>query len=642
MHYPHHPLDPLSAEELRQVVQLVRTQRHLSERVRFVSINLHEPAKALVLSFEPGASWEREAELVLLDTQDGATYEALVSLSRQQVLSWQHLPGVQPSVMPDEFFACQQALKVHPGFREALRRRGITDMEQVMIEPWSAGNYGAPEEQVRRLVRVLTWVRLPDPAAPGLNDNGYAHPIAGLRVLFDLNTLEVVRLEDDGVQDIPAARANYTAEAVGQMRTDLKPLSIVQPEGPSFVVQGNQVSWQKWRFRVGFTTREGLVLHTLSYQDQGRTRPILYRASLAEMVVPYGDPGADHYRKNAFDIGEYGLGCMANSLELGCDCLGLVHYFAVAMADSQGQVSTWPNVICLHEEDHGLLWKHTDWRNRETEVRRSRRLVLSFIATVGNYDYAFYWYFYQDGSLEYEIKLTGVMATGALQPGEQPTYGARVEPAVFAPNHQHIFNLRLDMQVDGFTNSVEEINTQAEPLGPGNQEGNAFFARATRLTNEQEAQRDVNPLRGRYWKIVNPNVTNRLGEPVSYALSFGQTGLPFAHPQAHISQRAGFARHHLWVTPYHPQERYPAGDYPNQHPGGAGLPRWTQQKRSVEQTNVVLWCTLNLLHLPRLEDWPTMPVHSIGLMLKPAGFFDRNPALDVPPPSQESPESCTH
>ena len=155
---------------------------------------------------------------------------------------------------------------------------------------------------------------------------------------------------------------------------------------------------------------------------------MLYRASIAEMLVPYADPKASSYRKNAFDLGEYGVGMMANSLAMGCDCLGTIRYFDGHMADSRGRLVTIKNAICLHEEDFGMLWKHTDWRTNQSEVRRSRRLAVSMVATVGNYDYGFYWYFYQDGTIQMEVKLTGIMNSTALKPGEPPRFGTEVAP----------------------------------------------------------------------------------------------------------------------------------------------------------------------------------------------------------------------
>lgn len=477
--------------------------------------------------------------------------------------------------MLDEFGECEAAVKRSPEFQAALRKRGVTDADLVMVEPWSAGMYGTevPEDKGRRLMRALCFVR----SEP--KDNGYARPLDG-------------------------------------------------------VVEGSEVQWQNWKFHIGFTAREGLVLHTIGYSDNGKERPVMYRASVCEMVVPYGDPAEQYYRKNAFDIGEYGIGMLTNSLTLGCDCLGSIRYFDVPLIDSRGRVVTLKNAVCLHEEDVGLLWKHTDWRTNQSEVRRSRRLVASFVATVGNYEYGFYWYFYQEGSIQCEIKLTGIMNTTALAPGQRPHYGVEVAPQLNAPFHQHIFVARLVMNIDGPQNSIYEVNTVSVPHGPDNPHGNAFRAEEVLLSTEKEAQRRVNAGSARFWRIVNRNRKNRMGQPVGYRLVPGENCPPFVQPGAAVMRRAGFVSNHLWVTPYSPHERFPAGDYPNQHPTGDGLPRWTVANRSIENTEVVVWYVFAHNHVPRLEDWPVMPVASIGFHLKPDGFFHGNPALDVPPPEK--------
>jgi primary-amine oxidase len=622
-----HPLEPLSPEEIVAAVAIVRTSGKLGPKARFVTVVLHEPPKQVVLEYREDTPIEREAFVITLDSADGATYEVVVSITAAAIKSWMLIPGVQPSIMLDEFFECENTLKHDPGFQEALRQRGITDFSLLMVDPWSAGYYGAEEERTLRLARAITWVR----AEP--NDNGYAHPVEGLLALVDLNTMKVVRIEDNGVVPLPMQPGNYSTDSIEEFRRDLRPLTITQPEGPSFTVQGHEVRWQKWRFRIGFTPREGLVLYTIGYEDQGRLRPIIYRASLVDMVVPYGDPHPNHHRKNAFDVGEYGLGMLANALELGCDCLGDIRYFDAHMTDSRGQVVQLKNAVCMHEEDNGILWKHMDWRTNRTEVRRSRRLVVSFIATVGNYEYGFYWYFYQDGTLQFEIKMTGIVNTGALPDGQVRKYGTLVAPRLYAPNHQHFFNVRLDMTVDGPRNSIYEVHSEAEPMGPENPLGNAFYEQSTLLRTEAEAQQVTDAQRARYWKIVNPEVLNSLGQPVGYKLTPGENVLPFAHPDASVSKRAAFMTKHLWVTPFHPAENYATGDYPNQHPGGAGLPEWTQANRSIEHTDLVVWYTLGMHHIPRPEEWPVMPVSSSGFSLKPLGFFDRNPALDVPPPT---------
>jgi primary-amine oxidase len=350
------------------------------------------------------------------------------------------------------------------------------------------------------------------------------------------------------------------------------------------------------------------------------------------MVVPYGDPRPHYQRRNAFDVGECGLGALANSLELGCDCLGEIRYFDAVANDTRGQPQTLANAVCLHEEDVGILWKHLDVRTGRAEVRRSRRLVVSSISTVGNYEYGFYWYFYQDGSLQLEVKLTGVVSNGAVRPGDAPAWGTIVAPGVYAPIHQHFFNVRLDLTIDGPRNAVYELNTEADPPGPENPLGNAFHETATLLGRESEAQRLVNPLSARSWKIVNRGVLNPFGQPVGYRLQPGENVLPFAAKSSSVIKRAAFMRKHLWVTRYDPRERYAAGEYPNQHPGGAGLPAYVAQDRALVDEDLVVWYTFGAHHVVRPEDWPVMPVTSIGFSLKPVGFFERNPGLDLARP----------
>jgi primary-amine oxidase len=619
-----HPLDPLTAEEIERAVAVLRERKSLGEPWRFVSVALAEPGR------RPGDRLPRRAQLVLMDTATGRAFEAIVDLTTRDVTKYEPLaPGLQPPVMSDECGECEAAVKRSPEFRAALAKRGVDDVELVMVDAWSAGMYGdeVAEDHGRRLSRALCWVR------SEAGDNGYARPLEGIVAVVDLHKMEVLRIEDYGVVPLPPTSGNWAGKFLPRPRSDLKPLYISQPEGPSFTISGHEVQWQNWKFRVGFTPREGLVLHTVRYLDRGRERPVLDRASICEMVVPYGDPTEWGYRKNAFDIGEFGVGVAANSLVLGCDCLGTIHYFDAHVCNSRGRAVTIRNAVCVHEEDTGLLWKHTDWRTAQSETRRGRRLVVSFIATVGNYDYGFFWHFGQDGTIQCEVKLTGIVNTTALKPGERSAFGIEVAPQLNAPFHQHIFAARLDMTVDGEANSVQEVNTVAVPPGPENPYGNAFRAEVTPLASELAARRSVNGASARFWRIVNEGRRNHLGRPIAYRLVPGENCPPLISPDAAVMKRAGFVAHQLWVTPYDPDQRSAAGDYPNQHPTGDGLPYWTAADRPIDNRPLVVWYVFGHTHVPRPEDWPVMPVASIGFLLKPDGFFDRNPVLDVPPPA---------
>ena len=628
-----HPLDPVTADEITTAVALVAADDRYETDFVFAHLRLHEPDKSVVLAHTEGAAVDREVEALLVPPGRLEAVDVVVSVTAHEVRSWTVHDGMRPALLFGESLAAIIGLKEDPDWQAAMRRRGIDDFDKVQIDPWPAGSFGSPHEDGRRISRCISYLRAES------TDNGYAQPIEGVLAYFDSGAGKVLEVVDFGTVAMPEDRGDYLPQSIGPLRDDLKPLEIVQPEGPSFEVDGHHVRWSRWSFRVGFDPYEGLVLHTVAYHDGDRVRPVLHRASISEMVVPYGDPSEMHGWKNAFDAGEWGLGRMANSLKLGCDCLGVIHYFDAVLATEQGDPYTVEHAICMHEEDYGILWKHHDLHGGTDETRRSRRLVVSFIATVGNYEYGFYWYFYLDGNIQLEVKLTGIVSPMAIVPGEQPEFANVIAPGVAAPHHQHLFSARLDLDVDGPSNSVYEVEAEVVPPGPDNPWGNAFRPRVTPLTHELVAQRDVNAATSRAWRVVNPSSRNGLGQPVGYKLA-ATTSTPtmLASPDSSVGRRAGFARHNLWVTPYAPDERRAAGEFPNQHAGGDGLPRWTEADRSLEDTDVVLWYTFGVTHFVRPEDWPVMPVEYTGFVLMPVGFFDRNPALDVAPSSSDG--SC--
>jgi primary-amine oxidase len=614
----------LSPSEIALTVELLRAEDRLPDNARFVAVSTAEPPKETLADVI--AQGARLAEAVVV--AGPITVEAVVDLVNHKVVHWHERDDVQPPMNVEEFFAVEQAVRENPQFVEALRRRGIEDLSLVDIDPISAGYHGLEYEVPgRRLARILAFVR-PYPAG-----NAYARPVEGVFGVVDVATGEFVHFEDRNAVPLPPDEGEFRAAQLPVLRDDLRPIEITQPEGASFGVHGYELRWQRWKLRLGYTQREGLVLHDVSYEDGERARSILHRASFAEMVVPYADP--DRAYQSPLDIGEFNIGTMTNSLMLGCDCLGLIQYFDVAYVAPDGSPVEVKNGICVHEEDDGLLWKHTDFRTEHVEVRRSRRLVVSTIATVGNYDYGFYWYFHLDGTIAAEVKATGIVATKAFAEGEEPEFGKLVAPQLSATNHQHAFCARLDFDLDGLKNTVCEVESVSVPRGPNNPHGNAWRTVERPLVRELEAQRNVNPSTARTWLVTNPEKKNRVGQPIAYRLVPGDNTIPFCAEDSYQRRRAGFLDHHLWVTPYSPTERYPAGDYPYQHTGGAGLAEWTISNRAIEAKDVVVWYTLIHHHVPRPEDWPVMPVARIGFELRPVGFFDCNPALDVPPPAMK-------
>ncbi|WP_037078438.1 primary-amine oxidase [Pseudonocardia spinosispora] len=619
-----HPLDPLSEAEFRQVRDILRREKNVVRPAwRIASVELHEPEKAVAREFRSGDQIVREARVVAWQTDVGTAWVGLLSLTKDAVLSWTSVPGKQPNATVDEWHDCDVAMRAHPEVIAVLGGRGVTDMDLVLVDVWTYGAHLIPEQYSgRRIGWCDVWLRAAHDANP------YAHPVSGLKLVVDLNTMELLEIEDTPGAGFPPVQGEYVPKHVPDqvLRTDRRPLEITQPDGVSFTLDGHQLSWQRWQLRVGFTYREGLVLHAVSYDG----RPVAHRLSFAEMVVPYRDPSPDHVRRTAYDIGEWGLGFMTTSLELGCDCLGEITYLDAVLHDSAGEPQVIRNAVCIHEEDNAVLWKHVDER-AGAEVRRMRRLVVSAHVTVANYEYLVYWRFHEDGSIECEVRATGIMVTTPFSGEQPPPYGTVVDHQTYAPIHQHFIVARLDMEVDGPDNTVVMSETAQPPIGPDNPHGLALTQRSVPLRTEAEGRQDYNWSTQRAWKITNPGKRNKVGAPVAYKLVPGAAVPAMLDPESPVLKRAQVLRHTLWVTPFDRDERWPCGEFVNQSGTDEGLPVWTEADRSIENTDVVLWYVFGIHHVPRVEDWPIMPADTVSFWLKPTGFFDHNPSLDVAP-----------
>ncbi|WP_066907953.1 primary-amine oxidase [Millisia brevis] len=613
----------LTAADIVRTREVLAEQGVVTPSTRFVYLGLEEPDKDQVIHGRP---IERRTRAMLIDTRTGASLDAVVSVDAATLVSVREVDGTngQVPILDEEFESIQDILQNNPQWCAAIRRRGI-EPETVALAPLSAGNFGHPDEAGRRVIRVLGFHQRFE------TDHCWAHPVDGMVAYVDMVRREMFELIDDTVFTVPMENGNFNdPELAGPPLATLKPIEITQPQGPSFTVGDSRVTWANWQLDVEFDAREGLVLRNIGYRDGAELRPIIYRASIAEMVVPYGDPSPVRYWQNYFDTGEYIYGRYTNSLKLGCDCLGEIHYLDGVLADEFGNPRTIPNAICMHEEDFGTLWKHTDQFTGVEEVRRQRRLVISFFTTVGNYDYGFYWYFYLDGTIECEAKLTGVLFTTSHSEANA-AYATKLADDLGAPYHQHLFSARLDVSVDGALNTVSEIEAVRLPMGEGNPYGNAFTLSAAPITNEADAARLADSSVGRVWHIHSADRVHRTGTPTGYAL-LPQTGPTLmADPDSVIARRAAFARKHLWVTRYDRDERYPSGDFVNQNDGQDGLPAYQAKQRNLEAADIVLWHTFGPTHFPRAEDWPVMPVDYAKFTMKPVNFFARNPTLNVPP-----------
>jgi len=328
---------------------------------------------------------------------------------------------------------------------------------------------------------------------------------------------------------------------------------------------------------------------------------------------------------------------------------GTIKYFDAWHNDSSGEPVKMPNVVCCHEQDDGILWKHTNFRTQNAVVTRSRILVLQTIITVSNYEYIFAFHFGQDATISFEVRATGILSTVpmSLDTKEKVPYGTHVAPGVLAPYHQHLFSLRIDPALDGHSNSL--VVEESKPIAandPSNPYGVGYISEQT--TIEHEGGHDLDFTKNRVFKIVNENVTNPITKtPVGFKLLPAYSQMLLAHPESYHAKRSEFGQHAVWVTRYQDDDHFPSGKYTMQSPGGDGIASAISKRAAandpvstlVRNSDIVVWHTFGSTHNPRIEDWPVMPNEKMMVSLKPVNFFNGNPGLDVAPSTQEKNKS---
>lgn len=636
-------IDQLSIEEIQSAARLIKEYAS-PKTLKFNCLTLREPKKNEYAAFKAGCGPrpDRRAFAIVIELGSSQVSEVVLNLKTSEVEIWKDVTDVAPTLTLEDLDICESVTRKDPRVIEACREIGIHDMSKVFIDAWAIGfdhRWGTD----RRLQQGIVYHR----NSPG--DNQYAHPL-DFSVVVDTEKAEVlsvdIRLVNGERTKVPLTEHNYMPAFIGNdyQPGRLKPIDITQPQGVSFRMSGSEIFWAGLKMHIGFNYREGIVLSDVRIDDpiEGRERSLFNRISVVEMVVPYGNPDPPHHRKHAFDVGEYGTGLMTNSLKLGCDCKGVIHYIDAVMAVSSGEAAVLKNAVCVHEEDNGLLYKHTDYRDGTVISARDRKLIISQIITAANYEYCFYHTFTLDGTYKLEIKLTGMLNTYCMAPGESAApYGTEVAPSINAHNHQHIFSLRVDPEVDGPNNTVvqNDAATSDAPLGSeGNPHGNGFYCRKTPLRTALQGAADYCHETGRSWDITNPNSVNAVSKrPVAYKILNNNCPSILAKEGSTVWKRAGFARKALWVVPYRDYELFPAGDYVCQSSGEEGHPfnstvvDWAARDEPIENTDIVCYVQFGLTHFPRTEDFPVMPAEPVGVMIRASNFFQKNPALWVVP-----------
>jgi primary-amine oxidase len=629
-----HPLDPLTWEEHWTILQVLQADGKFNDSTRVALVTLHEPPKTDVWAWTPGAPLPRMATAVV--KQQANAYETIVDLGARQVVSWKEASG-QPNWLPEEFEAMADKVKEHPEVIAAFRRRGIADLTFVECGGGPPGRFGTPEENGRRIAHYGCGLE-------GPTRNGWTRGIEALVAVVDMDTKEILRVVDEGAVPIPETNADYDRNAVGPLRTNPTPIAVEQPLGPSFTLDGHQVRWDRWSFHVRPDQRVGVIVSTVRYGDGGRERPVMYQGNLSEIFVPYMDPSANWYARNFLDAGEYVADGLGKPLARGVDCPTNAQYLDLIVVRGNGRPRDVSDVICIFERYAGdVAWRHLA---STIEGRPKRDLVVRFAAVLGNYDYLFDWVFQQDGTIRVGVGATGIAEVkivaqrsagmieqagdGGASVATPDAYGRFVDRHIVAVNHDHYFNFRLDLDVDGPVNSFQRDRLETVRLPDDHPRRSIWALKSEVARRERDAQLNVNLKRPALWRFVNPAEHNAHGYASSYHITPGKVVETLLSEDDWPRQRAGFIDHHLWVTPYAADELYAAGMYPTLSEPGEGLPAYTARNRVIENTDIVAWFTMGMHHVVRAEDWPTMPVAWSWVDLRPFDFFDRNPALDLP------------
>ncbi|NKB44680.1 MAG: tyramine oxidase [Alphaproteobacteria bacterium] len=621
-----HPLDSLTAEEIERVIDVLRDEGHLGERAQIPMINLLEMSKEDVLEWEPGDDVTRAAFVNI--RQGGVVYEAEVDITEQEVIRWAPVTGAQTNQIFPEFLAAGTLME-DERWQVALGKRGYDDLEDVSCVPVTPGYFGTEVEQERRLGRVYCFDKSFGAA------HTFAHPIEGLYALVDLDTKDVLEIND--VEVVPVAKDRHEYEELKvDLRDKLNPIRIMARRGNNYTLKNNVVSWQNWSFHTSFDRRVGLTLSLVAYEDGGEARSVAYQLHPSEMFVPYMDAGPGWYFRTFLDVGEYGFGSLSTSLKPGTDCPAHATFQDVTLPNDRGGSTIKTRAFCIFERDTGRpAWRHAADNGAVLESRPEVELVVRSIPTIGNYDYVIDYVFTQHGNIRVDVGATGIDAVKgvATQNRNDETAtadlatGELVAPGLVAVYHDHYISFRLDLDVDGPSNSVEVMEVVLQTL-PADSPRRSVWSVSPRLL-ETEGAIEKTPA-GQVWRVINEGKEMDLGHHPGFHIEPGHQALSVLTPDDFPQARAAFTAMPLWVTQYNATERHAAGLYPTQSRGGDGLPQWVADQSSIRNEDVVLWYTLGFRHVTRVEDWPMMPTKWHSFTLRPFNFFERNPALDLP------------
>ncbi|KAF8380449.1 hypothetical protein HHK36_027936 [Tetracentron sinense] len=641
---PHHPLDPLTIQEINKVRTIVSSYPPFkSSSFTVHSLTLEEPEKPLVLSWKKGDPlFPRKASVTAL--VKGQSHVLTVDLGSNQVS--RHDIGSDsgyPMMTIEDMTTATWAPLANASFNHTILNRGI-DLADLACLPISTGWFGKKEEK-RRLIKIQCY------SMQG-TANFYMRPIEGLTVLLDMDTKEVVELSDQG-RDIPIPKADntdyrFSAQNTGEeiKMKHLNPISIEQPKGPSFTIEDeHMVKWANWEFHLKPDPRAGVVISRAMVRDSetGELRNVMYKGLTSELFVPYMDPTDAWYFKTYMDAGEYGFGLQAMPLDPLNDCPRNAQYMDGVFAAADGTPFVRSNMVCVFERYAGDIgWRHAESPITGMEIREVRpkvTLVVRMAASVANYDYIVDWEFQTDGLIRIKVGLSGILMVKGTPyvnmnqvPGQEDLHGTLLSENVIGVIHDHYITFYLDMDVDGSDNSFVKVNIERQDTSPGESPRKSYLkAKRHVAKTEKDAQIKLKLYDPSEFHVINPSKKTRVGNPVGYKVVPGGTAASLLDHNDPPQMRGAFTNNQIWVTPYNRSEQWAGGEFVYQSQGEDTLAVWSERNRAIENKDIVLWYTLGFHHIPCQEDFPIMPTVSSSFDLKPVNFFESNPILRMPP-----------
>ncbi|WP_312626739.1 primary-amine oxidase [Scandinavium sp.] len=627
-----HPLNALTAEEIKEAVEIVKASPDYKPNTRFTQIALAEPEKNKVWDFvlhDKAVDEPRLANVTMLDGKH--IIESQVDLQSKKVLHWEPIKDAHGMVLLDDFATVQNVINASKEFADVLKKHGITDTTKVVTTPLTVGYFDGKDglKQEDRLLKVVSYLDTGD-------GNYWAHPIENLVAVVDLEQKKIIKIEEGPVIPVPMTPRPYDGR--DRVVPKIKPLDIIEPEGKNYTITGDMIHWQNWDFHVRLDSRVGPILSTVTYNNNGTRRKVMYEGSLGGMIVPYGDPDVGWYFKAYLDSGDYGMGTLTSSIARGKDAPTNAVLLDETIADYSGKPMDIPHAIAVFERYAGPEYKHQEMGQPNVSTER-RELVVRWISTVGNYDYIFDWVFHDNGVIGIDAGATGIEAVkGVLaktmhdpSAKDDTRYGTLIDHNIVGTTHQHIYNFRLDLDVDGENNKLVAMDPDVKPNTAGGPRTSTMQIDQHDIGTEQEAAQKFDP--GTIRLLSNTSKENRMGNPVSYQIipyAGGThpvaTGAKFA-PDEWIYHRLSFMDKQLWVTRYKADERYPEGKYPNRSTHDTGLGQYSKDNESLDNQDDVVWITTGTTHVARAEEWPIMPTEWVHALLKPWNFFDETPTL---------------